>query len=84
MAPEGHARLEPRADRRRPSSPASASTRASPQPVPIYWTYVTAWATPDGLVQFRDDIYNKDGLGNAIPVASRVPTEPDEEMFLQN
>lgn len=53
-------------------------------PVNIYWTYVTAWATPDGLVQFRDDIYNKDGLGNAIPVASRVPTAPDEEMFLQN
>jgi murein L,D-transpeptidase YcbB/YkuD len=52
--------------------------------VPIHWIYMTAWATPDGLVQFRDDIYNKDGLGNAIPVASRTPTEPDEEMFLQN
>ncbi|HEY8382476.1 MAG TPA: L,D-transpeptidase family protein [Microvirga sp.] len=51
-------------------------------PPNVYWTYVTAWATPDGLVQFRDDIYNKDGFGNAIPVASRVPTEPDEEMFL--
>ncbi|QRM27510.1 murein L,D-transpeptidase [Microvirga sp. VF16] len=54
------------------------------QAVPIHWVYVTAWATPDGLVQFRDDIYNKDGLGNAIPVASRTPTEPDAEMFLQN
>jgi murein L,D-transpeptidase YcbB/YkuD len=54
------------------------------QAVPIHWVYITAWATPDGLVQFRDDIYNKDGLGNAIPVASRTPTEPDEEMFLQN
>jgi L,D-transpeptidase YcbB len=54
------------------------------QPVPIHWIYMTAWATPDGLVQFRDDIYNKDGLGNAIPVASRTPTEPDQEMFLQN
>jgi murein L,D-transpeptidase YcbB/YkuD len=54
------------------------------QPVNVYWTYITAWATPDGLVQFRDDIYNRDGFGNAIPVASRVPTEPDEEMFLQN
>ena len=54
------------------------------QPVPIHWIYMTAWATPDGLVQFRDDLYNKDGLGSAIPVASRTPTEPDEEMFLQN
>ncbi|PVE23236.1 murein L,D-transpeptidase [Microvirga sp. KLBC 81] len=54
------------------------------QPVPIHWIYMTAWATPDGLVQFRDDIYNKDGLGASIPVASRTPTEPDEEMFLQN
>jgi murein L,D-transpeptidase YcbB/YkuD len=31
--------------------------------VPLYWVYVTAWATPDGVVQFRDDIYNRDGLG---------------------
>jgi murein L,D-transpeptidase YcbB/YkuD len=33
------------------------------KPVPLFWVYVTAWATPDGVVQFRDDIYNKDGLG---------------------
>jgi murein L,D-transpeptidase YcbB/YkuD len=52
------------------------------QPVNVYWTYITAWATPDGLVQFRDDIYNRDGFGKAIPVASRVPNEPDEDMFL--
>lgn len=38
-------------------------------PVACYWVYVTAWATPDGGVQFRDDIYNKDGLGPA-PVAA--------------
>ena len=31
------------------------------KPVPLYWVYVTAWATPDGVVQFRDDIYNRDG-----------------------
>lgn len=36
-------------------------------PVPCYWVYITAWATPEGGVQFRDDIYNKDGLG--APVA---------------
>ena len=34
------------------------------KPVPLYWVYVTAWATPDGVVQFRDDIYNRDGLGS--------------------
>jgi murein L,D-transpeptidase YcbB/YkuD len=28
-----------------------------------YWVYVTAWATPEGVVQFRDDIYNRDGIG---------------------
>ena len=32
-------------------------------PVPVYWVYITAWATPDGLVQFRDDIYQRDGFG---------------------
>jgi murein L,D-transpeptidase YcbB/YkuD len=37
------------------------------RPVPLYWVYVTAWATPDGVIQFREDIYNRDGLG---PVAA--------------
>ncbi len=37
------------------------------RPVPLYWVYVTAWATPDGITQFREDIYNRDGLG---PVAA--------------
>ena len=36
------------------------------RPVPLYWVYVTAWATPDGVVQFRDDIYNRDGLGPMV------------------
>lgn len=39
-------------------------------PVPLYWVYVTAWATPDGVVQFRDDIYGRDGIGGA-PVSNR-------------
>ncbi len=33
------------------------------KPVPVFWVYITAWATPDGVVEFRDDIYNRDGLG---------------------
>ncbi len=40
------------------------------KPLALYWVYVTAWATPDGVVQFRDDIYNRDGIG-AQPVAGR-------------
>jgi murein L,D-transpeptidase YcbB/YkuD len=32
-------------------------------PVPLHWVYVTAWASADGIVQFREDIYNRDGLG---------------------
>ena len=36
------------------------------RPVPLYWVYVTAWATPDGVVQFRDDIYARDGAAPAM------------------
>ena len=36
--------------------------------VPLYLTYVTAWGSPDGVVHFRDDVYNRDGLG---PIALR-------------
>jgi L,D-transpeptidase YcbB len=35
-------------------------------PVPLYWVYVTAWATTDGVVQFREDIYNRDGVGSFV------------------
>jgi len=31
-------------------------------PVPVYWVYITAWATPEGLIQFREDIYQRDGF----------------------
>jgi murein L,D-transpeptidase YcbB/YkuD len=36
------------------------------QPVPLYFAYVTAWATPDGAIHFRRDIYNKDGIGKDL------------------
>jgi murein L,D-transpeptidase YcbB/YkuD len=48
-----------------------------PGGVPVYWVYVTAWGTAEGDVNFRDDIYQKDGLG-AVPVA-KLPGSPDEE-----
>ncbi len=33
------------------------------RPVPLYFIYITAWATEDGVVQFRPDVYQKDGVG---------------------
>jgi L,D-transpeptidase YcbB len=33
------------------------------RPIPLYFAYITAWATPDGAVHFRRDIYLKDGIG---------------------
>lgn len=31
-------------------------------PVPVYFTYISAWSTGDGVVQLRDDIYARDGV----------------------
>jgi L,D-transpeptidase YcbB len=44
-------------------------------PVNVYWVYITAWATPDGVVQFRPDVYQRDGAGPG-PLASAVPAQP--------
>lgn len=33
------------------------------QRVKLFFAYVTAWATPDGVAHFRPDIYGRDGVG---------------------
>ncbi|MEQ1649935.1 MAG: L,D-transpeptidase family protein, partial [Hyphomicrobiaceae bacterium] len=33
------------------------------KPIPLYFIYITAWATEDGVIQFRRDLYNKDNVG---------------------
>ena len=33
------------------------------QRVPLYFAYITSWATPDGMASFRRDLYNRDGVG---------------------
>jgi murein L,D-transpeptidase YcbB/YkuD len=45
------------------------------KPVNVYWVYITAWATPDGIVQFRPDVYQRDGAGPG-PIASDIPAQP--------
>ena len=43
------------------------------KPVPLHWVYVTAWSASDGVVQFREDIYGRDGLGApAIPPTTKL------------
>jgi murein L,D-transpeptidase YcbB/YkuD len=54
-------------------------------PVPVYWVYITAWATPDGTVQFRDDIYQRDGFGAGAGVAQAVQAPvPQQETAANN
>ena len=50
------------------------------QPVPVYWVYITAWAAPDGVVQFRQDIYQRDGFG---PVATASQSIEDQNVSVQ-
>ena len=43
------------------------------RPVPLHWVYVTAWSASDGIVQFREDIYGRDGLGEPVmPQTTRL------------
>ena len=36
------------------------------RPVPVYFTYLTAWAEGDGQAVFRPDIYSRDGSADLI------------------
>ncbi|MCJ2027132.1 MULTISPECIES: murein L,D-transpeptidase [unclassified Methylobacterium] len=53
------------------------------QPVPVYWTYITAWATPDGVVQFRDDIYKRDGVNVPSTISAPTPVASAESTMPQ-
>jgi len=44
--------------------------------VPVYWVYVTAWGSPDGATQFREDIYQKDTSAAAGMDPSPLPDSP--------
>ncbi len=40
--------------------------------VPVIWVYLTGWANGDGLVNFRDDVYGVDTVGEATSDAARA------------
>ena len=45
------------------------------RPVPVYFAYITAWAEPDGRLQFRPDVYGRDGLRDIAAAHERDPAE---------
>lgn len=42
------------------------------EPVPVIWTYLTGYVTPDGVTHFRDDVYGLDQLA----ILATAPDEP--------
>ena len=47
------------------------------RPIPVYFTYLTAWAEPDGAIEFRHDLYGRDGNPElSVAARERDPNEP--------
>ena len=47
------------------------------RPVPVAWVYLTGYATADGVVHFRDDIYGLDTPSEPAPMPPAAePTDP--------
>ncbi len=42
------------------------------KPVNVYWVYITAWGQPDGVTQFREDIYQRDGFSTEAAAAQAI------------
>ncbi len=47
--------------------------------IPVYWVYITAWGTPEGVVQFRDDIYGKDGFGPGAVIKAMQAGDEEQQ-----
>jgi L,D-transpeptidase YcbB len=45
------------------------------RPLPVYFTYITAWAEPNGRIVFRSDIYGRDGVRELLGPGERDPDE---------
>ncbi len=45
------------------------------RPLPVHFTYITAWAELDGRIIFRPDIYGRDGVRDLVASAERDPDD---------
>lgn len=45
-------------------------------PIPVYFTYITAWAEPNGRIEFRPDLYGRDGGRELLAGGEREPGDP--------
>lgn len=48
-----------------------------PKRVPVHLLYWTAWVAPDGTVQFRDDVYDRD---ERVALALKEPAPTAEDL----
>jgi murein L,D-transpeptidase YcbB/YkuD len=51
------------------------------RPVPVYFTYITAWAELDGRIVFRPDIYDRDGVRGLTASNERDPDDSPPPRF---
>jgi murein L,D-transpeptidase YcbB/YkuD len=51
------------------------------KPVPVYFTYITAWAELDGRIIFRPDIYGRDGVNDPAAAPERDPDDAPPPRF---
>jgi murein L,D-transpeptidase YcbB/YkuD len=50
--------------------------------VPVYFTYLTAWADPDGPVQFRYDLYGRDNKQRSSDLRTAAAAGPPQPQSL--